>query len=79
MSMYCNNNGIYTPKEFVAGLSSKGQGIKHSGVGGHYQNGVMENAIKNTVCTGIKIMIYTTLWCTKNAVYIDKELPNRSS
>ena len=49
---YCTDNGVYTSKEFVAELASKGQGIKHSGVGGHHHNGVAENAIKNSVRTG---------------------------
>jgi hypothetical protein len=57
---------IYTLKEFGSGLTSKGQGIKHSGVGGHHHNGVAENAIKNTVRTGQTIMIYATLGWPKH-------------
>jgi hypothetical protein len=88
---YCTNNGVYSSKEFAAELASKGQGIRHSGVGGHHHNGVSENAIKNTVQTGRTIMIYAALqWPEHNhrnlwplalshAVYLHNELPNQSS
>jgi hypothetical protein len=88
---YCTDNGIYTSKEFAAELSSKGQGIKHSGVGGHHHNGVAENAIKNTVRTGRTMMIYAALrWPEHNqrdlwplalshAVSLHNELPTQSS
>jgi hypothetical protein len=35
---YCTDNGVYTSKEFGAEWAAKGQGIKHSGVGGHPHN-----------------------------------------
>jgi hypothetical protein len=88
---YCTDNGIYTSKEFAAELASKGQGIKHSGVGGHHHNGVAENAIKHTVRTGRTMMIYAALrWPEHNqrdlwplalshAVHLHNELPSQSS
>ena len=36
----CTNNGIHASKEFSSELLVEGQGIKHSGVGGHHQNAV---------------------------------------
>ena len=33
---YCTDNGVYTSKEFMKELDASGQGIKHSGVGGHH-------------------------------------------
>jgi hypothetical protein len=88
---YCTDNGIYTSKEFATELASKGQGIRHSGVGGHHHNGVAENAIKNTVRTGRTIMIYAALrWPEHNhrdlwplalshAVHLHNETPSLSS
>jgi hypothetical protein len=58
---YCTDNGIYTSKEFSSELLVKGQGIKHSGVGGHHQNGVAENCIKTTVRTARTMMIHSAL------------------
>jgi hypothetical protein len=58
---YCTDNGIYTSKEFATELASKGQGIKHSGVGGHHHNGVAETAIKHTVRSARTVMIYAAL------------------
>ena len=46
---YVTDNGIYTSKDFLDELSKKDQTIRLSGVGAHHQNGVAENAIKNTV------------------------------
>jgi hypothetical protein len=88
---YCTDNGIYTSKEFAAKLASKGQGIKHSGVGGHHHNGVAENAIKHTVWTARTMMIYAALrWPKHNhqdlwplalshAVHLHNEIPNQAS
>jgi hypothetical protein len=88
---YCTDNGIYTSKEFATELSSKGQGIKHSGVGGHHHNGVAENAIKNTVRTARTMMIYAALrWPEHNerdlwplalshAVHLHNEIPSQAS
>ena len=58
---YCTNNGIYTSKEFNSELLVKVQGIKHSGVGGHHQNGVAENSIKTTVRTARTMTIHAAL------------------
>jgi hypothetical protein len=59
---YCTDNGVYTSKEFnAAELSAKGQGIKHSGVGGHHHNAVAENSIKTTVRTARTMMIHSAL------------------
>ena len=37
---YSTCNDIYTSKDFTRELYIKGQGIRHSGVGGHHHNGV---------------------------------------
>ena len=58
---YCTDNGIYTSQEFARELDQKGQGIRHSGVGGHHHNGVAENAIKHTVQTARTMMIHAAL------------------
>jgi hypothetical protein len=58
---YCTNNCVYTSKEFENELLSKGQGIKHSGVGGHHHNAVAENSIKTTVRTASTMMIHSAL------------------
>ena len=85
---YCTDNGVYTSKEFATELVSKGQGIRHSGVGGHHHNGVAENAIKHTVRTARTMMIYAVLrWPEHNnrdlwplalshAVHLHNETPN---
>ena len=36
---YQTDNGIYTSQEFLKEMIEKGQGLKHSGVGGHHHNG----------------------------------------
>ena len=46
---YHTDNGVYTAQEFLKELMEKGQGLTHSGVGGHHHNGVAENNIKTTV------------------------------
>ena len=46
---YCTDNGIYTSRDFLKELSAQKQGIRLSGVGGHYQNGIAEIAIKQIV------------------------------
>ncbi len=88
---YCTDNGIYTSKEFSSELLVKGQGIKHSGVGGHHQNGVAENSIKNTVRTARTMMIHSALrWPEHNerdlwplalshAVHLHNETPSMLS
>ena len=88
---YCSDNGIYPSKEFAAELISKGQGIRHSGVGAHHHNGVAENAIKITVRTARTMMIFAALrWPEHNdrdlwplalshAVHLHNELPSSTS
>ena len=58
---YNTDNGVYTAQEFLTELNTKGQGIRHSGVGGHHHNGVAENAIKTVVRTTCTMMIHATL------------------
>jgi hypothetical protein len=88
---YCTNNGVYMSKEFATKLASKGQGIRHSGIGGHHHNGVAKNAIKNTIHTGQTIMIYATvrwpehnhcdLWllALSHAIYLHNKIPSQAS
>ena len=42
IKQYSIENGIYTSNEFVNEILSKGQGIKHIGVGGYHNNKVSE-------------------------------------
>ena len=58
---YQTDNGIYTSRQFMAELNEKGQGIKHSGVGGHHHNGVAENGIKIVVYMARTMMIHSAL------------------
>jgi hypothetical protein len=46
---YSSGNGVYTSIEFMKEVHTKGQGIKHSGVGGHHHKGVTKTIIKNVV------------------------------
>ena len=46
---YSTYNDIYTSKQFNIDLHGKVQGIRHSGLGGHHQNGVTDNEINNVV------------------------------
>jgi hypothetical protein len=57
----CADSHVYTSQEFATGLASKGQGIRHSGVGGHHHNGVAKNAINHTVRTARTLIIYVGL------------------
>ena len=58
---YSTDNGIYTSKAFTRELHSKGQEIRHSVVGGHRQNRVADNAIKNLVRISRTVMIHAAL------------------
>ncbi len=58
---YHTDNGVYTAKQFTAELYQKGQGITHSGVGGHHHNGKTENSIKIVVYMARTMMIHATL------------------
>ena len=42
-------------------ILSKGQGIKHSGVGSHHQNAVVESSIKTTVYNDRTMRIHSAL------------------
>ena len=68
---YCTDNGIYTSQEFLDELGKQDQTIRLSGVGGHHQNGVSENAIKNVVRTTRTMMIHAALRWPEQA---DKKL-----
>ena len=68
---YCTDNGIYTSKEFLKKLINQEQGIRLSGVGGHHQNRVAENAIKHIVRSAQTMMIHAALrW----PGFVDKDL-----
>ena len=58
---YQTDNDIYTAREFLRELMEHGQGIKHSGVGGHHHNGAAENSIKNTTRKAATMMIHAAL------------------
>jgi hypothetical protein len=87
-SYYTDNDG-YTLKEFSAKLASKGQGIKHSGVGGHQHDGVAESWIKHIIQTGRTIMIYAALYWEEHkhcslwaptlsyAIYLHNKIPSQ--
>lgn len=68
---YRTDNGVYTSREFLEYLFNSGKTITHSGVGGHHQNGVAENAIKNMVRLSRAMMIYNYLRWPK---FVDKSL-----
>jgi len=61
VTLYHTDNGIYWSSEFLKELHSKWQGIKMSGVSTQFQNGVAENAIKNTVTKACTLMLHLTL------------------
>ena len=58
---YSTDNGIYTSKKFARDLHDKVQGIRHSGVGGHHNNGVEDNTTKNVVRIAKNMMIHAAL------------------
>jgi hypothetical protein len=64
---YQTDNGVYTAKEFLRELHENGQGIKHSGVGGHHHNGAAENSIKKTTRRARYMMIHAALSWTDQA------------
>ena len=87
---YQTDNGVYTAKEFLNELLECGQGIKHSGVGGHHHNGAAENAIKNTTRKAATMMIHAALrwpdqaekdlWplALDHAVYLHNHTPQKA-
>ena len=58
---YHSDNGVYTAKEYMKELASKGQGIKHSGVGAKWQNSYGENAVKLVVTRARAMMLHASL------------------
>jgi hypothetical protein len=58
---YSSDNGVYTSKEFMKEVHTKGQGIKHSGVGGHHHKGVTKTIIKNDVWLAHTMIIQSAL------------------
>ena len=55
---YCKDNWTYTSRDFLKELSVQKQRIRLSGVSGHYQNRVAENAIKNIIRSVRTMMIH---------------------
>ena len=88
---YQTDNGVYTSQEFLKELVEHGQGLKHSGVGGHHHNGAAENAIKNVVRRAFTMMIHAALrWPDQNekdlwplaldhAVYLHNHTPRQDT
>ena len=60
-----------TTNKFKIQLHNKGQQIRNIGFVGHYQNGVVQNAINNAVRISITIMIHAELGCPDDS---DKSL-----
>ena len=63
VDIYSTDKFTYTFKKFNIELYNKGQLISHIGVVGHYQNGVVENAINNAVRISITMMTDAKLRC----------------
>ena len=88
---YQTDNGVYTSQEFLKELIESGQGLKHSGVGGHHHNGPAENAIKNVIRTSTTMMIHAALrwpdqsqkelWplALDHAIYLHNHTPSQAS
>ena len=66
IKQYCTKNGVYTSKYFVNEIISKGQGIKHSDVGGHNHNVISKNRINTIVHNYQTMMIHLALLCPKH-------------
>ena len=72
MKRYCTDNGVYTSREFLEEIHTNSQKIRHSGVGGHHQNGVAECAIGNMTRMTRSMMIHAALkWpkCSKKNLW----------
>ena len=61
LESYSIDNGIQISKEFTRYLHEKGQGIRHSGVGGQHKNSAADNAINNVVIISRTMIIYAGL------------------
>ena len=85
------DNHPFRSKEFLADLEVQGQSITYSGVGAHFQNGVIERA-QQTVCSWARAMMMhqlihwedgfdMALWpyAMEQAVYIWNHLPREDS
>ncbi len=85
---YSSDNGVFRAEEFGRSLKEKGQTIRHSGVGGHHQNGPAENSIKN-VSRRARIMMFhaalrwpdvsdKTMWpfAIRHAVHLHNHMPS---
>jgi hypothetical protein len=58
---YHTDNGVFKAQEFMNELSTKGQGIRFSGVSAHFQNGAAENGIKLIVRNARTMMLHVAL------------------
>ena len=87
---YHTDNGVFTSKQFTTAIAHQQQGLRLSGVGAHWQNGVAERAIATIFERARSMMIHAaikwpeqsdvTLWplAVDYAVYIHNHLPNAS-
>jgi transposase InsO family protein len=58
---YHTDNGIFSSKEFLEQLVSKGQNIRFSGSGAAHQNGVAESGIRTMVGMARTMMLHAAL------------------
>ena len=58
---YHTDNGVFTAKEFMEELLSKGQNIRFSGAGAGHQNGVAERSIRTVVGIARTMMLHAAL------------------
>jgi transposase InsO family protein len=58
---YHTDNGIFSSKEFLGELVSKGQNIRFSGSGAAHQNGVAERGIRTVVGMARTMMLHAAL------------------
>ena len=87
---YHTDNGVFTSKQFTDAIAHQQQGLRLSGVGAHWQNGVAERAIATIFERARSMMIHAaikwpeasdaTLWplAVDYAVYIHNHLPSTS-
>ena len=87
---YHTDNGVFTSKQFTTAIAHQQQGLRLSGVGAHWQNGVAERAIATIFERARSMMIHAaikwpeqsdvTLWplAVDYAVYIHNHLPTAS-
>lgn len=58
---YHTDNGVFSSKEFLAELVSKGQNIRFSGSGAAHQNGIAERGIRTVVGMARTMMLHAAL------------------